>query len=348
MRKDSVRPSNDTRQSARKLALAMLALTAVAWGCGGKNSSSSSGLATSGTGAHGGGGGGGTPGKLGSATPISIDAMYALALDATLSNDGAVAYFTGVGPHGPGVFSVPTGGGSVQEIAAGDAFGAPFGLALSSDGKTLYVADPGASGTTLDGGRILAVDAEKGTVTPVAGTDDALPRGIAVAQESGKDQLFFTANLEGQPGLYKIPAAGGTVKTLFQGPPMQDPSGLSITASGTIYFIDTIGAGTSRASVFRYDGTQVTEFYPDVAVGYPAGIALSHDDKTILVSSLEPKKGASSLLLVDILSKEPTRFPGDASLDALSEPGGLHRARDKEEFAWVTYDPKGSSVRLVQ
>src|SRR5437660_967595 len=86
---------------------------------------------------------------------------------AASTSEGSVAYFTGVGPNGPGVFSAPSSGGSVQEIASGAAFGAPFGIALSTDGKTLFVADPGASGTTLDGGRILAVDAEQGMVTPV-------------------------------------------------------------------------------------------------------------------------------------------------------------------------------------
>ena len=81
---------------------------------------------------------------------------------------------------------------------------------------------------------------------------------------------------------------------------------------------------------------------------YPAGLALSLDEKTLIISTLEPTKGASSLLLLDILSKEPTRFPGDASLDGLSEPGGLHRARSKQQLAWVTFDPKGGSVRLVK
>jgi sugar lactone lactonase YvrE len=303
---------------------------------------------TTGTGGNGGhaGNGGAPPGKLSSATPISTDVAYALAFDATLSNDGAIVYFTGVGPNGVGVFSAPTSGGAPQEIAAGAAFGAPFGIALSTDGKKLFVADPGASGTALDGGRILTVDPEQGTVTPVAGTEDALPRGLEVGQANGKDQLYFTGTVKGVAGIYKIPAAGGTITTLAQG--MDDPSGIAVTKAGTVYLIDTTGSPTRHASVLTFDGNALTTFYPEIAVGYPAGIALSHDEKTLIISTLEPKKGASSLLLLDILSKEPTRFPGDASLDGLSEPGGLHRARDQQQLAWVSYNPKGGSVLLVK
>src|SRR5262245_15844848 len=72
------------------------------------------------------------------------DADFQLLFDATPSADGNVLYFTGMGPEGPGVFSVAATGGPIGKVAVGDPFRAPFGIGLSTNGRTLYVADVGA------------------------------------------------------------------------------------------------------------------------------------------------------------------------------------------------------------
>src|SRR5262249_5105597 len=82
--------------------------------CGGGDTGGTGGATGSTTGSSGtttGGSGGGTGGSVSVGLPkefkaVGIDMGHALALDATLSNDGSIVYFTGVGPAGPGVFSI--------------------------------------------------------------------------------------------------------------------------------------------------------------------------------------------------------------------------------------------------
>jgi sugar lactone lactonase YvrE len=286
------------------------------------------------------------PTTLTSAKPVTTDAVHALVFDATLSADGSIAYFTGVGPNGPGVYSVPASGGPVGTVVEGDPLAAPMGIALSTDGKTLYVADSGATTTTGDLGLIFSLPIAGGSPTPVKGTDDVEPRGLDIASENGSDQIYFTGTVNGEVGLQKVPASGGTVATLAKGAPFIDPEGVVVASSDgtTVYVVDAIASSLTPGSIIAYDGTKATEFLPGVDVGYPSGISVSIDGKTVIVSTRDPDKGQSTLLLVDVESKETSPF----QLASEYEPGGLHRAGMAEQFAWVSYDPSGASVYLVK
>lgn len=322
-------------------------------GTGGETGSTGSTTGKGGSGGNGTGGngtGGTTPiGNPTTTKAVPLDAAHATVFDATLSNDGSIVYFSGVGSTGPGVFSVPVAGGAVASILEGSPFAAPYSLALATDGKRLYIADPGAEGTALDHGRILSVDPELKNISPIMTADDTSPRGIDVVAEGGADQIYYTGTTTaGVPGIFKVAASGGAVKTVASGPPLVDPQGIAVTKSGTIYVLDALGAKTGRASVLVYDGTALTELTGDIAVGYPCGLALGLDEKSLLISSLDPAKGGSSLLIIDIFSKEPTRFPTDGSLDKKLEPGGIHRARNAQSFAWVSYDPTGPSILIAK
>ena len=56
---------------------------------------------------------------------------------------GKTVYYTALDPTlGPGVFKVPVGGGTPTTLHAGAPFAAPFGIATSTNGSSLYVADP--------------------------------------------------------------------------------------------------------------------------------------------------------------------------------------------------------------
>src|SRR5438552_822195 len=108
------------------------------------NSSDTTGASSSSSSAT--GGGGGPAGHLTTATPLANDAMYTTPFDAALSDDGSVAYFSAVGPNGPGIFSIPASGGAIAKVADGDPLVTPFSIALATDGKPIYVADIGAAG----------------------------------------------------------------------------------------------------------------------------------------------------------------------------------------------------------
>src|SRR5437867_1444418 len=102
---------------------------------------------------------------------ISPAAMVSTPLDATPDPDGKIIYFTAISPiDGPGVFSVPATGGAVTKVFAGDPFVSPFGIAITGDGKTLYIADSGAQNAS-DLGSVWVVPVGGGMPTALSGPD---------------------------------------------------------------------------------------------------------------------------------------------------------------------------------
>src|SRR4051812_3427725 len=160
------------------IVLTALAGAVIAEGCGDDNTTTTGSPGTTASSTSGGGGAGGeatgtgaggTGGTIGTggAAPIAVDKGIdaPVALDAAPSEDGSVIYFTAVGANGPGVFSAPPEG-ALKELAAGDPFAAPFGIAVGTDGKQLYVADPGAD-AGADAGAIFTLPSAGGAPTLV-------------------------------------------------------------------------------------------------------------------------------------------------------------------------------------
>jgi hypothetical protein len=182
------------------------------------SSSSSSGM---------GGGDGGT----GMAT-LKTAADTLSPLDATPDPMGNTIYFTAVDPvNGPGVFKVPADGSNTTPTAVkvGDPFAAPFGISTSSDGTQLYIADPGAVDPTsnVDIGLIFAMPAGGGTPVALAGSEQTRARSLDVVKEGSADVIYFTGidKTDSSPGIFKMPASGGSVSVVAKGSPFLDPSG---------------------------------------------------------------------------------------------------------------------------
>lgn len=331
--------------------------------CGSDSSSGSTttttgtttGAGGTGTGGSGGAGGGAThgDGNLTKSSVVLNDATYGGVFDAAPSADGSVVYFTAAGidadgAETAGVYSVPAAGGTPLEIAKGAPFVLPVGLTVSTDGKTLYVADLGAEGDAVgtDGGKIFAVSAEGGAPTEVLSTDDTAPRGVAVVVKDAADWIVFSGrDSVGSPGLFEVPAAGGEPSPLVKGDPFVDPSGLAVGAKST-FVLDTVGLG-GQARLIEVTGGAATEFLAGLPVGYPAGIALAQDESAVLVSGLDAK-GTTAVLRVDLVSKEITSFPKAGEYDAFFEPGGLHRAAGKDVYAFVDAKADGGTIFLLQ
>lgn len=319
-----------------------MALAATLTGCG--CSSDDDGGAKPGTGGSGGTGQGGTAGtgtggtaglgELGIAPATEGNTPF----DATPDPEGETIYFTGADPAlGSGVFKVPAAGGTVSQVKLGAPFVAPFGITTSSDGATLYVADPGAE-TGDDAGDIFSMSTSGAAPTSVAGIAGFVPRGVEVISENDADQLYFTGrDSSGVPGVFKVTAAGGTPAKVASGPPFVDPSGVAVAANGDVYVTDTRAPGSKRASVIQVKGAVVEELVTDLHVGYPVGIAISTNGTTLFVSGLDPATQTDVLLRIDIATKATTPWMGDADTDIskFMEPAGMHRAKNKDVFAWV-------------
>src|ERR1700722_16185842 len=111
-------------------------------------------------------------------------------LDAAPSPDGNDTYFTGTNAAGAAVLRVTGVGGAVSTVAAGAPLAKPTGVAVATNGQSIYVADPQA-GT---GGGIFGLAATGTDETPalVAGTDGRAPRGLDVVRQGGTDVVYFT------------------------------------------------------------------------------------------------------------------------------------------------------------
>jgi DNA-binding beta-propeller fold protein YncE len=106
-----------------------------------------------------------TPSSLGNQSFSSVIRLtqsgdYSAPRDAAPDGNGETIYFLANGKTGPGVFKVSAHGGRALEFKLGEPFVNPRGLALSSDGKWIFVADPEAG----NGGEVLKLSVEIGSI----------------------------------------------------------------------------------------------------------------------------------------------------------------------------------------
>jgi hypothetical protein len=318
-------------------------------------SGTTTGTTTTSTGGEGGdpgvGGGGGEGGGTGGQNQVlSFDQATDgfTPFDVTPSPDGETLYFTGEDPlEGPGVFEVAASGGNASALSLGDPYAAPFGIATSTDGSTLYIADPASDEAGADRGQILVLDVAGGTPTTLDGSDGLTPLGLEVIEENGADQVYFTGRgPTGQPSIFKLAAGGGTATALAEGGVINDPSGIAVASNGDVYFVDTVGSGSGLARVlFLAEGSGTPTVLADnLNVGYPAGIALDLDEAELLVSGLDPAPLTDVILRIDLTSMDVT-LVSNATISGGEEAAGIHRAKNAN--VWGFADSKAGGDGAV-
>jgi sugar lactone lactonase YvrE len=261
------------------------------------------------------------------------DGMTPAPLDATPSPDGKQVYYTALsrsedGEPAPGVFAVAANGGEITRLAAGEPFTAPVNISVSLDGKRLFVADPAASA-------VFTLPNSGGTPSVLAGTEGYAPRGLSVTKDrDGREYVYFTGRAPDSQnaGLFRIEGGGGTVETVASGELFTDPAGVVVNAAGVAYVVDS-ASDSANARVLRVDGGAASAFIEGIGIGFPAGITLTRDDKTVLVSGLDPETKRDVVYFVDASSKQITRLT--ETVGQFHEPAGLHRAHDADVFAWA-------------
>ncbi|MGK3999792.1 hypothetical protein [Sorangium sp. So ce1024] len=334
----------DFRRSAGVLcAVASLAAAAGNPGCSrakeapGQTVASSTGgtggaAAASGTGGGGGGAGGEAPYAI---TPLAP----AIALDATPDAAAAYVYFTGVDAGGrAGVFRVSArGGGSPAAIAAGPPLVAPLGIAASAGGGRVFVADPGAGSPALDdAGALFAIELPGGVLAPIEGGEGLHARGLEVVRGAdGEERLVFSGRdrEDGQPGVFSLPARGGEATALAKGSPLVDPSGVAVAGGGDVFVCDTLASPDGTATIFRIEDGFVSPFATGLHAGYPCGLALTRDDAALLVLTRDAARGAAEVVRIEVASGARATVATGAARHG--EPGGMHRAKAADVFAFV-------------
>lgn len=268
-----------------------------------------------------------------SLAPATTGGDFMRPFDAVPDPDAQTFYFTAMNAKGMGVFKVNASGGAASEVSVGAPFLAPFGIAISSDGKTLFVADHGAGGdpmapdTMPDApGAVYSLASGGGMPAAMTGTAGYNPCAVEVRG----NELFFTGvdPADGMAGLFKIPTAGGAVTVVAKGDPFGAPCGVALTKSGEAYVADTAGAGR----VIKVSGSKAAVFAEPVPMGFPAGIAITFDEKKVLVSGQGAHTGTSVVYVVDIGSGAVSEF--SKGFESSTDSGGLHRAANDPTMSW--------------
>lgn len=276
------------------------------------------------------------------------------AIDASPSPDGQWIYYIAykpadsdlqqaalVGQTEGALFKVKSDGSEGPKQIA-DGFQSPMNIVLSKDGSIVYVADAGAGKRDDDGidadkqGVIYSISAEGGAKTVLASTRGYQPRGLDLISDPNA-QLYFSGTdpADGKIGVFRVGALGGVVYVVTKDSKLKDPSGVTVHANGTVYVADSIGGSTSGIAsvIWSISNGQVSIFLDNISVGFPAGIALSQDQKFLLISGLKPGPRTAVLYRAELFSKKVVSETTQG-IDQNQASAGLHRAHDRDIFAW--------------
>lgn len=249
-------------------------------------------------------------------------------VDAVPSPDGSSVYFTIGAP--PVIFRTTDEVGRPEVVTDGAGFELIWSLSISSDGSRIYTADSGANGE----GRISWLPSAGGSPTTVPGTEGTDARGVEVVERDGVDVVYFTGKdpADSIPAVFSVPSDGGERTVLAKGEPLGNPDAIAVSGDGTVYVSDRPLAG-GEDNVYRLGEDGPESLLHSVVLGVPAGVAVTEDDSTLLVSSIDATDGTAQLLLLDLESGDTGIV--DKVIGENPSAGGLHRAHDTNVFAWA-------------
>ena len=270
-------------------------------------------------------------------------------LDATLSPDGKMAFFIAIEGDLAAVYSASApANGAPTKLHAGEPLVSPFGVDISFDGKTLILSDPGAqlNADADERGELFSLSTTGGAPQKIDGASGYRARGVAVVRQAGADLAFFTGRdpATKEPGVFKVPLAGGAVTVVAKGGELRDLSGLAVVSDGTVFVVDADAEG-GDARLMKISGGTVSVMKSPISVGFPAGVALSQDEKTVLVSARVPEAGTDAVLRIPVGGGDTEVVT--TGIDQFSEPAGLHRARSVDAFIWADSRANGKGTVFV-
>lgn len=234
-------------------------------------------------------------------------------------------------------------GQRARRIFASPELVSPIDIDVSLDGRTLYVADFAGGKSGLGA---IAVGALTGGAFEFV-AEGFSPRSVTVAPSG--DVLFSGIDpTSGRPGVFELD--GGNVTPVFVGAPLIDPSGIAAFADDRLLVADTrafdaVGVELgNEGSIVLIENGQATTFATGFATGFPAGIALTQDEGTLLVSA-ESADRHDVLLLVDVANPALAPKQVAASFSALQDAaGGLKRTHGRDEFSFASLAANGGGT----
>ncbi len=247
-------------------------------------------------------------------------------------------------PAAPAIFvAEPTG--TIRLLHAGAPLASPFDIDVSADGQSVLVADQhaGDDGT----GAILAFSLADGA----AAEPEASGYSPVSATVAADGSVYFSGRKPdtGEPGVFRL-EVGGSVTTVYAGSPLVDPSGIALFADGRVLVADTRlfdenDVGSEAGVVLLDDGT-ASVFVTGFETGYPAGIALTVDESTLIISG-EGADDRDKVYIVDVATRSASVVEAEFSSQELSS-GGLKRDRTTNRFIWASGSYNGGTVYTIE
>jgi len=269
--------------------------------------------------------------------------------DSTPDLTGKTTYFTATASDGKaqGVYQVPAAGGTATDVYIGEPFVTPRSLVLSLDGRQLYMTDPGA----LQGGAIFSLSLDGGAPELVSGSLGTAPQNLDVVSQNGQQVIYFTGKdpSSGEPAVLKLAEGTDTPSVVIKGFPLVAPDGIVVNHLGDMMVSDRLAAGGGLGRIFKVEGHSATTMVEKVHTGEPAGIALSADESTVLVSAHQLTSLADEVLAVDVntLQAGPiTNQVGDV-VGQNHSAAGLHESHGvKGVYSWADLTAGGGGGRV--
>lgn len=269
-------------------------------------------------------------------------------LDSTPDPLGNFIYFIAIGKRGPGVFRVAaTANSPVVEIAAGYPFVSPSGIAISTDGLLLYIADAQAWSDEGLSGQIFVLPTSGGTPIPLPGAAGTKSRNLDVVREDGSEVIYYSGRnpQRRQAAIFRLPVKrNSNARIVAQGAPLVEPDGIAVTRTGEVFVSDHASAGNGRGNIFRIKGRSIRLITNPVVMGNSAGIALTLDESTLMVSSHQ-RNGYDQVLIVDLRTLRTQVFTDVVGQN--TDAGGLHRAHERNIFSWADFTAGGQGLVYV-
>lgn len=243
---------------------------------------------------------------------------------------GHFVYFLGKNSAGYGVFKVPATGGTPIKITDDGALSQPTDVVIEAISESILVADPGKP----NGGVILSINSS-GYASHVVLTAGTQPVALDVPSWS-LDRVYYCGTVDGQKAVFV--ASSTDLDTLYKGTPLNSPTGIVIAKDRSIYIAD-------QGTIHRLSEGKITQIATGLTMGSPAGITLTPDEKSVVVSS-KSSNGKAQVDIISLTTGERAVF--NKVIGANSAPAGLHGARGTQGFtgvySWV--DRVGGIYRL--
>jgi hypothetical protein len=126
----------------------------------------------------------------------------------------------------------------------------------------------------------------------------------------------------------------------------------AVLVSDTRLF-DGVSEGTtktlpSEAGIVLIKDGQASVFATGFVTGYPAGIALTTDDKSLIISGQGPDH-SDTVYIVDVANpKAPPLVVTDKFSAFQDSSAGLKRAHDSNTFIWASLAANGGTIYRIR